>query len=89
MTFETKSDTVKGLSFHTRRPWILVSLHSGVIQLWDYRMGTLIYRFDEHEGSVRGVHFHKSRTAFVRVRRQDFLFPVDYLVAISVIWLLD
>ncbi|MCO5552717.1 hypothetical protein L7F22_006234 [Adiantum nelumboides] len=63
--FETKSNRVKGLSFHTRRPWILASLHSGVIQLWDYRMGTLIDRFDEHEGPVRGVHFHKSQPLFV------------------------
>ncbi|KAJ0961936.1 hypothetical protein J5N97_029764 [Dioscorea zingiberensis] len=63
--FETKSNRVKGLSFHSKRPWILASLHSGVIQLWDYRMGTLIDRFDEHEGPVRGVHFHKSQPLFV------------------------
>lgn len=28
-------------------------------------MGTLIDRFDEHEGPVRGVHFHKSQPLFV------------------------
>ena len=63
--FETKSNRVKGLSFHSKRPWILASLHSGVIQLWDYSMGTLIDRFDEHDGPVRGVHFHKSQPLFV------------------------
>ncbi|GFZ20525.1 coatomer, alpha subunit [Actinidia rufa] len=63
--FETKSNRVKGLSLHSKRPWILASLHSGVIQLWDYRMGTLIDRFDEHDGPVRGVHFHKSQPLFV------------------------
>ena len=63
--FETKSNRVKGLTFHPKRPWILASLHSGVIQLWDYRMGTLIDRFDEHEGPVRGVHFHSSQPLFV------------------------
>ncbi|KAL2927244.1 Coatomer subunit alpha-1 [Bienertia sinuspersici] len=63
--FETKSNRVKGLSFHSKRPWILASLHSGVIQLWDYRMGTLIDRFDEHDGPVRGVHFHKLQPLFV------------------------
>ncbi|GKV24127.1 hypothetical protein SLEP1_g33778 [Rubroshorea leprosula] len=63
--FETKSNRVKGLSFHNKRPWILSSLHSGVIQLWDYRMGTLIDRFDEHDGPVRGLHFHKSQPLFV------------------------
>ena len=63
--FETKSNRVKGLSFHPKRPWILASLHSGVIQLWDYRMGTLIDRFDEHDGPVRGVAFHRSQPLFV------------------------
>eukprot|EP00798_Chlamydomonas_sp_ICE-L_P024536 gene24537-10141_t len=63
--FETKSNRVKGLTFHPKRPWILASLHSGVIQLWDYRMGTLIDRFDEHDGPVRGVSFHKSQPLFV------------------------
>ena len=63
--FETKSNRVKGLSFHPRRPWILASLHSGVIQMWDYRMGTLLDRFDEHDGPVRGVHFHKTQPLFV------------------------
>ncbi len=36
-----------------------------VWQLWDYRMGTLIDRFDEHDGPVRGVHFHRSQPLFV------------------------
>ncbi|KAF5182466.1 Coatomer subunit alpha [Thalictrum thalictroides] len=63
--FETKSNRVKGLSFHNKRPWILASLHTGVIQLWDYRVGTLIDKFDEHEGPVRGVSFHYSQPLFV------------------------
>lgn len=37
----------------------------GFAQLWDYRMGSLIDRFDEHDGPVRGVHFHKSQPLFV------------------------
>uniref|UniRef100_A0A8C6WJ02 Coatomer protein complex, subunit alpha n=1 Tax=Neogobius melanostomus TaxID=47308 RepID=A0A8C6WJ02_9GOBI len=57
--FETKSARVKGLSFHPKRPWVLASLHNGVIQLWDYRMCTLIDKFDEHDGPVRGIDFHK------------------------------
>ena len=38
-------------------------------QLWDYRMGTLIDRFDEHDGPVRGVQFHKSQPLFCQRRR--------------------
>uniref|UniRef100_A0A670ZLJ2 COPI coat complex subunit alpha n=1 Tax=Pseudonaja textilis TaxID=8673 RepID=A0A670ZLJ2_PSETE len=53
------------LSFHPKRPWILTSLHNGVIQLWDYRMCTLIDKFDEHDGPVRGIDFHKQQPLFV------------------------
>jgi len=56
--FESKSARVKGLAFHPVRPWVCASLHNGVIQLWDYRVGTVIDRFEEHEGPVRGVDFH-------------------------------
>lgn len=63
--FETKSARVKGLSFHPKRPWILASLHNGIIQLWDYRMCTLIDKFDEHDGPVRGICFHNQQPLFV------------------------
>jgi coatomer protein complex subunit alpha (xenin) len=63
--FESKSNRVKGLSFHPIRPWILTSLHNGILQLWDYRMGTLLDRFDEHDGPVRGVDFHKVQPLIV------------------------
>ena len=65
---QTKSNRVKGLSFHPKRPWILASLHSGVIQLWDYRMGTLIDRFDEHDGPVRGVRRYEPDPVTTRSR---------------------
>ena len=35
-----------------------MSLHNGIIQLWDYRVGTVVDKFEEHEGPVRGVDFH-------------------------------
>jgi coatomer protein complex subunit alpha (xenin) len=63
--FESKSARVKGLAFHPVRPWVCASLHNGVIQLWDYRVGTVIDRFEEHEGPVRGVDFHVSEPLLV------------------------
>nr|XP_032523631.1 coatomer subunit alpha [Danaus plexippus plexippus] len=63
--FETKSARVKGISFHAKRPWVLTSLHNGVIQLWDYRMCTLLEKFDEHDGPVRGICFHIQQPLFV------------------------
>ncbi|VVB09774.1 unnamed protein product [Arabis nemorensis] len=62
---ETASERVDGLSFHTKKPWILSSLHSGEILLWDYRAKSLIRTFDEHYGPVRGLDFHKSKPWFV------------------------
>ncbi|CAF5100363.1 unnamed protein product [Rotaria sp. Silwood1] len=64
-TFESYSACVKGLNFHSKRPWILASLHSTIIQLWDYRMKTLIDKFDGHDGPVRGIHFHHAQPFFV------------------------
>eukprot|EP01133_Synstelium_polycarpum_P002613 gene2613-3004_t len=47
--YETKSNRVKGLSFHPTRPWILASLHSGAIHLYDYRIKTVLEKFEEHD----------------------------------------
>ncbi|KAI6182222.1 Coatomer subunit alpha [Aphelenchoides bicaudatus] len=63
--FESKSARVKGISFHPTRPWVLTSLHSGIIQLWDYRMCVLIDKYDEHDGPVRGIDFHDQQPIFV------------------------
>ena len=63
--FDVKSSRVKGLAFHPKRKWILASLHTGVIQLWDYSEKTLIDKFDEHKGPVRGLDFHQHQPLFV------------------------
>lgn len=56
---EIQSPRVKGLSFHPTRPWILTSLHSGVIHLYDYRSNTLLEVYEGHDGPVRGIHFNQ------------------------------
>ena len=50
--FETKSNRVKGLALHPDRPWILSSLHNGLIQLWNYRIGIKVDEYAEHDGPV-------------------------------------
>lgn len=40
-------------------------MHNGVIQLWDYRIGVLLEKFDEHDGPVRGIHFHVTQPILV------------------------
>ncbi|KAJ7130250.1 WD40-repeat-containing domain protein [Mycena epipterygia] len=59
--FESKSNRVKGLAFHPSQPLLAAALHNGSLQLWNYRMGVLVDRFEEHEGPVRAVNFHLSR----------------------------
>lgn len=76
--FETKSARVKGISFHAKRPWVLASLHNGVIQLWDYRMCTLLEKFDEHDGPVRGICFHNNQPLFVS-GGDDYKIKVRYI----------
>jgi WD40 repeat protein len=44
--FTSNSNRVKGMSFHNTRPWILTSLHSGTIHIWDYRINTQIAVFE-------------------------------------------
>lgn len=53
------------------------SLHSGVIQLWDYRMCTLLEKFDEHDGPVRGICFHNQQPLFVS-GGDDFKIKVSF-----------
>lgn len=48
--FESKSNRVKGIAFHPRQPLLAASLHNGNVQLWNYQMGTLVGRLDEHDG---------------------------------------
>lgn len=73
--FESKSSRAKGVAFHPKRPWVLVALHSSTIQLWDYRMGTLIDRFEDHDGPVRCVGFHPTQPLFVS-GSDDYLIKV-------------
>ncbi|CAD8067026.1 unnamed protein product [Paramecium sonneborni] len=63
--FHKKTERIKGLSFHPKQPWLLVGLHSGSIQMIDYRLGRTIEEFIEHEGPVRSVQFHQSLCLFL------------------------
>lgn len=77
---------VSGIAFHPNRPWVLASLHNGVIQLWDYRMCTLLERFDEHDGECVGAaslsytdREHKTR----KCEEMNFLFFILKIIFCS------
>ncbi|EPY19195.1 coatomer protein complex, subunit alpha (xenin) [Strigomonas culicis] len=61
---DIRSARVKGLCFHRSRPWVLCGLHTGVVQIWDYRMSTLVDTYSDHGGAVRGVDFHITQPLF-------------------------
>ena len=48
LKFSTASERVKSVAFHPIRPFILVGLHSGYIQVWDYVIATMVAKFDGH-----------------------------------------
>ncbi|CAD8089698.1 unnamed protein product [Paramecium sonneborni] len=62
--FERHSDRVKSVSFHPHRPWVLSALHSGVIELIDYRIKKRIGTYEDHQGAVRSVQFHPQLNLF-------------------------
>jgi len=46
LKFEAKSPRVKGVAFHPSKPWLITSLHSGAIQIWDYNMKICVAKFE-------------------------------------------
>ena len=50
MVYSFPSYLIAGLAFHPTQPLLAASLHNGSVQLWNYRMGVLVDRFEEHEG---------------------------------------
>ena len=44
-------------------------------QLWDYRIGVLLDRYEEHEGPVRGVDFHSTQVRSKRLGRARLRTP--------------
>ena len=55
LKFEAKSARVKGMAFHPSKPWIITSLHSGSIQIWDYNMKICVAKFDVPFWWFRGM----------------------------------
>jgi coatomer protein complex subunit alpha (xenin) len=50
--FANPANSLLGLAFHPTQPLLAASLHNGSVQLWNYRMGVLVDRFEEHEGDL-------------------------------------
>ncbi|KAL3514717.1 hypothetical protein ACH5RR_027434 [Cinchona calisaya] len=66
LVVENTESEVLGLSFHRKRPWLLLGLGNGVIQLWDYYMRSIIHCYEDHgnTAAVRSVNFHHHQPFF-------------------------
>ncbi|OAG29442.1 coatomer protein complex, subunit alpha (xenin) [Nematocida displodere] len=55
---EEETQRVKSIAFHPCKKIVLVGLHNGKIQAWNYLYKSLVFELAEHEGPVRVVVFH-------------------------------
>jgi coatomer subunit beta' len=53
----THSERVKSISFHSKRPWILVSLYSGSLQIYERSTGQIVKSFEVSIFPVRCARF--------------------------------
>eukprot|EP00889_Picochlorum_renovo_P003253 jgi/Picre1/30283/NNA_005647.t1 len=56
-TFSQRSERVKGLDIHPTEPWLVTSLYSGHVCIWNYVDNTLVNSFEVTELPVRTVKF--------------------------------
>jgi coatomer protein complex subunit alpha (xenin) len=62
---EVESSRVKGVSFHTNRPWVLYGTRTGTAHLHDYEVGVALSRFVvTKDQPVRCVSFHPTQPLF-------------------------
>ncbi|KAI9393553.1 hypothetical protein POPTR_006G250200v4 [Populus trichocarpa] len=55
--FSQLSERVKSLDLHPTRPWILTSLYSGTVCIWNYQTQTMEKSFKVTESPVRSAKF--------------------------------
>ncbi|GMM33252.1 coatomer subunit beta' [Saccharomycopsis crataegensis] len=55
--FTTRTDRVKALDFHPTEPWVLSTLYSGKIEIWNYESQTLVKSLDVTNVPVRAGKF--------------------------------
>ncbi|KQK19911.1 coatomer subunit beta'-1 isoform X1 [Brachypodium distachyon] len=55
--FAQRSERVKSVDLHPTEPWILSSLYSGSVCIWDYQSQTMVKSFEVSELPVRSAKF--------------------------------
>jgi len=61
---ETQTSRVKGIGFHSSRPWVIFSTHTGSVHIYDYNINVEIAQYSVSEKPVRCVAFHPTQPLF-------------------------
>lgn len=70
-SFSNRSDRVKGIDFHPTEPWVLTTLYSGRIEIWNYETQTEVRSITVTETPVRAGRF-VARKNWIVVGSDDF-----------------
>ncbi|KAL5758008.1 hypothetical protein ACOSP7_020619 [Xanthoceras sorbifolium] len=76
--FLQTSERVKSLDFHPTEPWILASLYSGTVCIWNYHSQTIDKSFKVSDSPVRTAKFIPIRNWVVCGSDDKFIRVYDY-----------
>lgn len=63
---------MKGVAFHPSKPWVITSLHSGAIQIWDYNMKLCVAKFEVRIRVRRATTGQFAASTFTRSSPSSF-----------------
>ncbi|KAF7123658.1 hypothetical protein RHSIM_Rhsim12G0197400 [Rhododendron simsii] len=76
--FDRRSERVKSVDFHSTKPWILASLHSGKVCIWNYQSQAMEKSIDVTESPVRTAKFVEREQWIVTGSDDKFIRVYDY-----------
>ncbi|KAG5523395.1 hypothetical protein RHGRI_035270 [Rhododendron griersonianum] len=76
--FDRRSERVKSVDFHPTKPWILASLHSGKVCIWNYQSQAMEKSIDVTESPVRTAKFVEREQWIVTGSDDKFIRVYDY-----------
>ncbi|GAO47266.1 hypothetical protein G7K_1476-t1 [Saitoella complicata NRRL Y-17804] len=60
-----RSDRVKAVDLHPTEPWVIASLYTGTVTIWNYALGTTVKSFEVTDVPIRAVRFIPRKSQFI------------------------
>ncbi|KAK4762934.1 hypothetical protein SAY86_008702 [Trapa natans] len=76
--FAQRSERVKSVDLHPSEPWILASLYSGTVCIWNYQTQTMVKSFEVTELPVRSAKFIPRKQWIVAGADDMFIHVYNY-----------